>query len=337
MEDTFDNRHGCIEYPYPPEENKSSPKKFVWFFFGILVVVIGLGLYVVSAPSDFPTKSFLHIVPGEALITVEKDAQNVHIVRNARLLQLLVELYGNTRHIAIGDYYFDAPVSAITVAQRLATGNFNVVQTKITIPEGFNHTEIGLLFGQKFANVNTSDFISQTKTDEGFLFPDTYFFSPGSTTDDIIARLKSDYEAHVAPLRPNIAASGMSEHDVITLASILEKEAHGDDDRSIIAGILEKRLSIGMALQTDATVAYALGKTNESLTPSDLKAETPYNTYLHPGLPPGPNGNPGMAAILAVLHPTKTNYLYYLHDANGVAHYAVTFAEHKQNIAKYLK
>ena len=124
---------------------------------------------------------------------------------------------------------------------------------------------------------------------------------------------------------------------MITLASILEKEAHGADDRSIIAGILLKRLSMGMPLQVDATVAYALGKTGETLTPSDLATNSPYNTYIHKGLPPGPIDSPGLASILAVLHPTLTSYLYYLHDAQGIAHYAVTFAQHEQNIALYLK
>jgi UPF0755 protein len=126
----------------------------------------------------------------------------------------------------------------------------------------------------------------------------------------------------------------MTEQQVVTLASLVEKEAAGSNDRAIIAGIMLNRLNSNMRLQVDAPVLYYLDKS--TVEPEDLKIDSPYNTYLRAGLPPTAIGNPSRDSIAAVLHPTKSNYLFYLHDKNGVAHYAKTFAEHKRNIQQYL-
>ncbi len=179
--------------------------------------------------------------------------------------------------------------------------------------------------------------MEKTKDDEGMLFPDTYFFSPNTSTDEAITRLKKNYEAKLAPLREKIQKGSYSEREVVILASILEKEARGDTDRSMIAGVLMKRLSIGMPLQVDASFLFLLGKESQNVTKQDLEIDSPYNTYKYRGLPPGPINNPGLATIQAVLNPTETTYLYYLHDANGGVHFATTFAEHKKNKALYLK
>jgi UPF0755 protein len=179
-------------------------------------------------------------------------------------------------------------------------------------------------------------FLEETKDLEGFLFPDTYFISPAADTDDVIALLHDNYETNVAPLREVINSSGMTEHDVVTLASILEKEAAGSADRATIAGILKNRIKTGMRLQVDAPFLYEYKIGQSQLTPEMIKTDSPYNTYTRSGLTPGPIGNPGLASIKAVLYPAASSYLFYLHDNNGRVHYAKTFAEHKRNIQTYL-
>jgi UPF0755 protein len=153
-----------------------------------------------------------------------------------------------------------------------------------------------------------------TNDDQGYLFPDTYKFFPTPLPTDVITALKNNYAEKVGPLEAAIVASGHSEHDIIVMASLIEKEAKGSTDSPVIAGILWKRIANGMDLQVDAD---------------------PW-TYSNKGLPVAPVDNPGLVAINAAIHPTASPYLYYLHDASGNVHYASTFAQHQANIKKYL-
>ena len=185
----------------------------------------------------------------------------------------------------------------------------------VTIPEGFNLAQIGDIFAPKLKNFNETEFLSQAKNLEGYLFPDTYFFLTNANETDVIKYMSDNFEKKVAPLYLEIDSSGKSKEDIITMASLIEKEAKGDTDRGVISGILWKRISIGMPLQVDSAP----------------------ETYKTRGLPVGPIDNPGIQAIEASIHPQSSPYLYYLHDKNGDIHYAKTFAEHVKNKLKYLK
>ena len=200
--------------------------------------------------------------------------------------------------------------------------------------------EMAKILGDAMPLLNKSDFIEQGMEYEGHLFPETYYFFETATPDKIILTLRNEFNTRIEPYLENIAKSGHSEKDVVTMASILEKESNGkDDDLRMISGILWNRINKGMALQVDATYLYTLEKRDRNnLTTEDIKKdESPYNTYKNKGLPPGPIGNPGIKAILAALRPTKSNYLFYIHDRSGTPHYAKTYGEHQANIAKYLK
>ena len=185
----------------------------------------------------------------------------------------------------------------------------------MTIPEGFNVTEIADVFVLKLTNFNKEKFLSLTKTQEGYLFPDTYFFFTTDTEVEVLHSMSENFDKKIASIRPEIISSGKKEKDTIIMASIIEKESKGNNDRGIISGILWKRLSIKMPLQVDAVP----------------------ETYKTKGLPKNPIGNPGLEAIKATIYPQSSPYLYYLHDKDGNIHYARTFTEHKQNIKKYLK
>jgi UPF0755 protein len=149
--------------------------------------------------------------------------------------------------------------------------------------------------------------------------------------------MRDNFDAKLAPLVADVRASGRRLSDTVILASLVEKEARTSVNRRIVAGILLNRLRLGMPLQVDAVFGYIYGRDTYSPSFADLKVDSPYNTYMHPGLPPGPINNPGLDALLAVLHPTETAYLYYLTDRDGVMHYAKTYATHQANQAKYLR
>ena len=184
----------------------------------------------------------------------------------------------------------------------------------VTIPEGFDVSQIADTAGAKLPNFNKPDFLLEASGKEGYLFPDTYFFLTTANDTDVLNTMSANFTKKITPLLPEISASGKTESDIITMASILEREGKSQTDREVIAGILWKRISIGMPLEVDAAP----------------------ETYQTKGLPENPIANPGLESIEAAIYPASSPYLYYLYDKNGVIHYAKTFAEHKLNEQKYL-
>jgi UPF0755 protein len=185
-----------------------------------------------------------------------------------------------------------------------------------------------------FPHIATSTFYATALPYEGYLFPETYNLSPKSSADDIIVLLRKTFAERATPLLPTDA---VQERQVVTMASILEREGKSEESMSIISGILWKRLEAHMPLQVDATLQYERGKGSAALSIDDLKKDSPYNTYTRPGLPPTPISNPGLIALRAALHPVKTEYWFYLTGSDGTFHYAKTFEQHKQNKARYLR
>ena len=185
----------------------------------------------------------------------------------------------------------------------------------MTIPEGFDVSDISKTFSLKLTNFNSDKFLTEATAKEGYLFPDTYFFLTTDNEEDVMESMSNNFEKKIAPILPQITSSGKTEKDIITMASIIEKESKGDIDRGFISGILWKRIALGVPLQVDA----------------DL------NTYKTRGLPKNPICNPGIKAIEAAIYPKNSPYLYYLHDKEGNIHYAKTFAEHLLNKQKYLR
>jgi UPF0755 protein len=160
---------------------------------------------------------------------------------------------------------------------------------------------------------------------------------PGQDTAAILGAFASNFSKNIAKIQPQIDAFGKPLSDVITMASLLEREAPKTYDRRVIAGILWKRVKLGMPLQVDAVFPYIIGKNSFDLTKNDLKTDSPYNTYTNLGLPPGPIANPSLDAILAAVAPVQTNYLYYLSDSNGTLYYSATYAQHLAAKQKYLR
>lgn len=334
FEENPTNEHSMLPHTF----NKSNLHFLIRQFVLLVVVLFASRLiYLIFVPTaTFTQGSIIRVSRGESLMHVSEELKKNNIIASIPLFQFFVVLNGGDRSIVAGDYYFGSAQPVYTVAKHMVEGNFAITATKVTIPEGFTNSEIGQTFDKLFPYFDLTAFDELTKGKEGYLFPDTYFVSPYSDAVFLTSTLENTFTKKISTLAEAIASSGHTEKDIITMASIIEREARGDDDRDVISGILWHRIAIGMPLQVDATLGYVTKKTSSELTLTDLASDSLYNTYTHIGLPPGPIANPGMLAIKAALVPSASPYLFYLHDNDGVIHYAKTFDEHKTNKAKYL-
>jgi len=216
-------------------------------------------------------------------------------------------------------------------------GKTGVAPVRITLPEGDSGRQLAMIVDHQFPFISETAMLEKAKGYEGYLFPDTYFFPINTTNDAILAKLRSTFDEKIASIKSHLTASPHSLHDIVIMASLLERETKTPADRRIVAGILWRRIAIGMPLQVDAVFGYIYGKDTYAPTLDDLKTPSPYNTYLHGGLPPTPIDNPGLDALIAAADATTSPYLYYLTGSDGKMHYAKTFAEHQANREAYLK
>ncbi len=318
----------------------SSPQKSLFphtLLRAVGVIFVIAVLVSMLPPRSFPDQYTFEIREGQGLRQVSANLEEENLIRSRFVFEFLIMVIGGEKSVAYGEYYFEKPLNAFTLAKQIAEHDFNVTYKKVTIPEGYTNSEISVLLSKTYKNFDESEFDVLTKNKEGYLFPDTYFFFPSAGTSEIVGKLEENFDLKIESYEDKMLESNQSKDDIVILASLIEAETNGDDDREMIAGIIQNRLRINMALQIDASVRYALSKFTEPLTYADLKVDSPYNTYTNRGLPPGPIGNPGLASIEAALNPSETDYLYYLHDENGTIHYAKTYEGHKQNISKYLR
>lgn len=266
------------------------------------------------------------------------------IIHSARAFVIIARLLGESKHLQSGDYRLSPHMSLAQIVYALSSGQS--ISRWVTLPEGYGVDQIaqtladaGLCDRRRFrriALVGGRSFRVAGRTAprslEGYLFPDTYKLRTRATERQIIETMLANFDLKVAkPLAPQFAraaAAGLSMPKIITLASLVEREAKRSEERPIIAGVLLNRMRAHMPLQCDATVQYALGEHKSRLGLRDLKVDSPYNTYKHVGLPPGPICNPGLASIKAALQPARTPYLYYVANGDGSHVFSTTFADH---------
>jgi len=282
------------------------------FLVGIFVVFFVYVLFLIPFRSEDTT---IHIAQGQSIDSIAKELETKHVVRDDLTLKFFVKILKSGKGIITGDYLIEKNSPVWVVAWQIGRGHHNLESLKVTIREGLTNEEIALLLTEKLTGFNKDLFLSATLGKQGYLFPDTYFLYPLDTTEEIINKLSDNFNNKIKTVSSEIKSSGKSLKDIITLASILEGEASGKDDIYIISGILWKRINMGMPLQVD-------------IAP---------DTYKEKGLPANPINNPGLLSIKAAINPEDSSYLYYLHDGNGIVHFAKSFEEHKQNISKYLK
>jgi len=298
-------------------------------------VLSGIYLFFYKTPKDFPINQVITVASGESLQSITNTLYNAHIIKSPFAFRSHVILLGGEKSVIAGDYLLDKREGPANLAYRLVNGKFHLNAEKVTIPEGWNIFQISNYLEKTLINFNTAEFLALAQSKEGYLFPDTYFVSPIIKPRALIEMMENNFNEKISSVS-GIATSTHKLKDIIIMASILENEARTMESRRIISGILWKRLSLGMPLQVDSTFIYINGKNTYELTQEDLQIDSLYNTYKYRGLPVGPIGNPGIAAIIDAITPQTSKYLYFLSSKSGDMYYAKTFDEHKRNKELYL-
>ncbi len=294
-------------------------------------------LFVVRAPNAVIYPVRIMVENGQGAQSIAQELFENKLVRQSKFTQNLIVSRGGEKSIQAGIYIFKEPMNVFKVAEKIASGDFGYVPVKVTIPEGTNSKRLAILVNGKFPHIATSSFEMLAREQEGYLFPETYFFSPEATEQEILERMAVIFKRKIATIQDQIDASGKTLSEILTIASILEGEVQTAEDRAMVADLLERRMKIGMPLQVDTTLVYATGKTSATLTLKDLRTNGPYNTYTNKGLPPTPINNPGLDSILAVLNPIPNEYLFYLSDKDGITRFSKTHDEHVKLKQKYLR
>lgn len=314
-------------------------KRYVWWVcsFAVAIILVGGCTFAFVPPVDFPVDSIVVITRGASVSDISEQLSDANVIKHPSVLNLILRISGNSSNVKSGAYLFKSPENVFTIANRLATGAYGLPPVRITFPEGVTVRDISEKIVEEMPLISAENVISLGKSQEGYLFPDTYLFPSDATAGSIVDTMRENFDIKIAPLIVDINVSGHSIEDIVTMASLVEKEARTDANRRIVAGILWNRLKFGMPLQVDAVFGYIFNRDTYSPSFEDLKVNSPYNTYTHKGLPPGPISNPGLESIQAAINPAKTNYLYYLTGSDDLMHYATTYSGHVANQNKYLR
>ena len=319
----------------------------------ILTVFVGVLIWLfalIGLPKDANNtkKVVFTISPGMGIEKIANDLVSQGLISDKNVFVLYAKFGPSRGNLKPGVYQFSPSMSAAKIADTIGQGRF--ATQKITFPEGLTINQMakkwaaadmgdaqGFVDASKLQGVYNQQFLnyrSNKNSLEGYLFPDTYDVLVNTTPQQQINTMLDAFNNQVIPKLPAEYQNSSKLNDLITLASIVEKEANTTEDRRNVASVFYNRLRAGMKLESDVTVNYATGK-NETL-PSDLKINSPYNTYLVKGLPFGPICNPSLDAILATANPTNTDYIFFIADKQGVVRFAKTLEEHNKNIDLYL-
>jgi UPF0755 protein len=329
-------------------------RAFGWIVVVIILVVLALGAWVWSGLSRpykgyGASEQFVEIPQGAGPSSIGKRLIDAGVVRDRVLFRLELARSGRGRHLQAGEYRFDRPMTVREVIAKLARGDVYLVP--ITFPEGLTIKQMGALFESKGFG-RAADFVQAAANPapvasldprasdlEGYLFPDTYALPRHATAAQLVARMVGGFEKALTPeLRARAAARGLDVRQLVTLASIVEKETGKAEERPLVAAVYSNRLKTGMGLQCDPTVIFALekaGRYNGNLTREDLHFDSPYNTYRYAGLPPGPIASPGRASLEAAASPADAPYVYFVSRGDGTHAFASTLAEHNHNVFEF--
>ncbi len=330
------------------------------------MVYLWQGIYLPKDSNSQDEKFFL-IKKGEGIKEIAASLEKEKIIKSKKIFILYTVLTRKSKNIYAGIYLLSPSMNIVEIVNKLTSGK--TAKEKITIIEGWNIKDIAWYFENKgifqaeeffevvgFPMVDYSshkdlplpkdfsdeyEFLEDKPKNiglEGYLFPDTYFIERDASVEDIVEMMLDNFNKKLNPeLREEISRQGKTIFDIITMASLLEKEVKNFDDKRIVAGILWKRLKMGMPLQVDATIIYITGKKTTFVSKKETEVDSPYNTYKYKGLPPTPICNPGFESILASIYYKDSEYFYYLTTPEGKTIFSRTLAEHNIATAKYLK
>lgn len=292
---------------------------------------------------------FVEIPPGSSTPSMARALADAGVVVNPSAFRIAVWIRSAGRRLQAGEYRFDAPLTPGDVVDKIVRGD--VFLRPVTFREGLTILQMAAIFEERgfgaqagFVKAASNGELIRTLDPqasdlEGYLFPDTYALPRRTTAEQLAGRMIARFEKALTPeIRRGAADSGLSIRELVTLASIVEKETAKAEERPLVAAVYRNRLKIGMALQCDPTVIFALekaGRFNGNLTRADLQLESPYNTYRYPGLPPGPIAAPGQASLEAAARPATVSYLYFVSRNDGSHAFASTLDEHNRNVDLY--
>jgi len=318
-------------------------------FWGLLVIIwiiLGLFYFQASRPvSDNNQLQTFEIKHGMTLNKVSKELSHQGLIRSSSAFQAIALLQEKQKLIMVGEYNISPSMLPMEILQRITSGK--TILHPVTIPEGYRIIEIGDIL-EKNGLADKEMFIKQTKNIEllkgiakisleGYLFPETYHFGKFTNEKSIVKIMVDTFQERALSKKFLNRASemGFSYHEIITLASLIEKETGKDSERKQISSVFHNRLKKNMLLQTDPTVIYAIENFDGNIKKRHLKIDSPYNTYRYKGLPPGPISSPGLKSIIAALYPANTSNLYFVSRRDGSHQFSSTLNEHNQAVEKY--
>ena len=326
-------------------------KTFITGFWGLLVmiwIIISLFYYQGTRPASLDSRSIkFEVQSGMTLKQVALKLFNQKLILSPSAFQAIAYIQDKEKQIMVGEFSLSPSMLPTEIILRLTSGK--TILYPLTIPEGYRITEIASLLDTQ-GLANSKIFIHQTQdknliqafdipTDslEGYLFPETYYLSKLTPEKKIVEKMVNTFKEKVlkSQILKSIKESSLSLHEIITLASLIEKETGLDSERKMISSVFYNRLKKNMRLQTDPTVIYAIEKFDGNIRKRDLKIDSPYNTYRYKGLPPGPISSPGLKSIEAAISPIKSNHLYFVSRQDGSHHFSSNLAEHNRAVKKY--
>jgi UPF0755 protein len=332
-------------------------KRFVLALLALVVVGLGAGAVWVLLGSESPYKGyeapevFVDVPVGSGPAAIGRRLTQAGVVRDELSFRVALWRSGQARRLQAGEYRFDTPMSAREVIDKIARGD--VFLRPITFPEGLTIQQMSQIY-ERDSGGSAADLVraagsaalihdlDPAATDlEGYLFPSTYSLPRSTTASQLVERMITAFRDALAPeIVDRATARGFSVRELVTLASLVEKETARPEERPLVAAVYLNRLKIGMGLQCDPTVIYALeraGRYTGDLTREDLHVDSPYNTYRYAGLPPGPIAAPGRASLEAAASPADVPYIYFVSRGDGSHVFAVTLDEHNRNVVEYQK
>ena len=289
---------------------------------------------------------FVDIPPGASPAAISSRLVGAGVVRDARTFQVALLISGRSRQLRAGEYRFDQPMHALDVIDKIARGD--VYRRRLTFREGLTIPEMAAVFEERgFGKADEftraaqdasliADLDPQARDLEGYLFPETYALPRGTSAPAVVKQMVDGFKQALTPeTRDAATAAGLTVRQLVTLAALVEKETGTPSERPLVAAVYANRMKIGMPMQADPTVIYALqkaGKYTGNLRRDDLQFDSPYNTYRYPGLPPGPIAAPGKASLEAAAKPAAVDYLYFVSKNDGSHVFAATLEEHNRNV-----
>ena len=329
---------------------------FIPLLFIVVLLVVSVAGFswwrINSKPVSFEEQKTRFVIPkGRSATQIGGALFEERLIRNPLVFKIYVQVTGKAKKIQSGQYTLSPNFTLKEIVVRLTSGP---EELWVTIPEGLRREEIvekfisGLEMDGEESSVFRQEFLAESEGQEGFLFPDTYLFPREATASQVVSKLRNTFEAKTESLQEDIGRSNYTLNEIVTLASIIERETKKGDERPTVAGIYYKRLENGVLLQADATVQYAVADERcpvngvqcnwwPVITRQDWEINSPYNTYKFPGLPPAPIASPGLTSLEAAVSPLESDYWYYIHDKDGIIHFASTLEEHNRNVNIYLK